>query len=79
MKGKYWDEVIEYADGIRTGKILANKYRIKAVERFFADLENPAYEMDPKAPDFCIGIIEGTICHQQGETIAGEPLRGKPF
>jgi len=79
VKGKYWDEVIEYADGIRTGKILANKYRIKAVERFFADLENPAYEMDPKAPDFCIGIIEGTICHQQGETIAGEPLRGKPF
>lgn len=79
MKPKYWDEVLQYAEGIRDGSIVANKERKQAVERFFRDLKNPDYEIDHKAPTFCIGIIEGTICHQQGETLDGEPLRGKPF
>ncbi len=79
MRTKYWDEVIAYANSIRDGTITANRERKQAVERFFRDLDNPEYEIDHKAPTFCIGIIEGTICHQQGETIEGEPLRGKPF
>lgn len=79
MKAKYWDTVLKYAEGIRDGTIKANKERKQAVERFFRDLGNPGYEIDHKGPSFCIGIIEGTICHQQGETLDGEPLRGKPF
>lgn len=35
--------------------------------------------MDSKAPEFCIRIIEKTICHQQGERLDGTPLRGTPF
>lgn len=35
--------------------------------------------MDHVAPDFCIDIIENTLCHQQGEALDGSPLRGKPF
>nr|DAW67158.1 MAG TPA: terminase large subunit [Caudoviricetes sp.] len=35
--------------------------------------------MDCKAAEFCIQIIEKTMCHQQGEKIDGTPLRGKPF
>ena len=35
--------------------------------------------MDAKAPEFCIQIIEKTICHQQGEKLDGTPLRGTPF
>ena len=35
--------------------------------------------MDYKAPEFCIQIIEKTICHQQGERLDGTPLRGEPF
>ena len=35
--------------------------------------------MDPKAPEFCIGIIENTLRHQQGEKLDGTPLRGSPF
>jgi len=49
------------------------------VDRFFSDLENPEYWMDSKAPEFCIRIIEKTICHQQGEKLDGTPLRGTPF
>lgn len=79
MKSKNLQEVMDYANGIRDGTILANAYRIKGIERFFKDLENPAYDFTTKDPEFCIKIIENTLCHQQGETIDGEPLRGKPF
>ena len=74
-----WKEVLSYAESIRSGKKVANLEQIQGAERFFRDLENPAYEIDHKAPEFVIGIIEGTICHQQGEMIDGTPLRGKPF
>ena len=74
-----WDEVLEYASSIRDGRKIANKESKQAVSRFFKDLDNPEYEIDHKAPEFCIGIIESTICHQQGEMIDGTPLRGKPF
>ena len=76
---RYWPEVLEYAESIRDGKKTACVELRQGVERFFRDLENPAYELDHKAPEFVIGIIEKTICHQQGETIDGTPLRGTPF
>jgi phage terminase large subunit-like protein len=46
------------------------------VERFFNDLERPEYEIDHRGPEFCIGIIERTLKHQQGERLDGTPLRG---
>lgn len=49
------------------------------MDRFFLDLDNPEYWMDSKVPEFCIRIIEKTICHQQGEKLDGTPLRGMPF
>ena len=79
MKNNAWTEVLEYANSIREGRKAACEYLRKGVDRFFRDLENPAYELDHKGPDFVIGIIEKTICHQQGERIDGTPLRGKPF
>ena len=79
INGKYWEDVLRYAEGIRSGKIIANEERVRAVERFFKDLENPDYYINPKGPDFCIQIIEKTICHQQGEKLDGTPLRGTPF
>lgn len=79
IKRKNWAVVMEYAEGIRDGKILANRDRKLAVDRFFRDLENPAYEMDSKGPEFVIGVIERTLCHQQGEALDGTPMRGKPF
>lgn len=79
VKGKNWPEVLEYAESIREGRKIACKELKQAVDRFFADLENPDYWMDAKAPEFCIQIIEKTICHQQGEKLDGTPLRGTPF
>jgi len=79
VDGKNWPEVIAYAEGIRDGTIVANLERKQAVERFFRDLNNPAYELKPKGPEFCIQIIESTLCHQQGEALDGTPMRGRPF
>lgn len=76
---KYWPRVLAYAESIRTGKKKACKELRQAIERFYRDLDNPAYEIDHKGPEFVIGIIEKTIAHQQGETIEGKPLRGEPF
>lgn len=77
--GRNWPVVLEYAESIRDGRKIACEELKQTVERFFRDLENPDYWMDYKAPEFCIGIIEKTMCHQQGERLDGEPLRGKPF
>lgn len=76
---KHWKEAMGYAEGVRDGTIVANKYQRKAVERFFKDLEDPRYEMKPDDADFCLNVIESTLCHQQGEAIDGTPMRGKPF
>ena len=78
-KAKNWPAVLEYAESIRDGRKIACDELKQAVDRFFRDLDNPEYEMDPKAPEFCIGIIEKTLCHQQGEKLDGTPLRGTPF
>ncbi len=76
---KNWPVVLEYANSIREGRKIACPELKQAVERFFRDVDNPAYEMDYIAPEFCIGIIERTFCHQQGEKLDGTPLRGTPF
>lgn len=78
-KAKNWPAVLEYAESIRDGRKVACEELKQAVERFFNDLENPEYWLDTKAPEFCIQIIEKTLCHQQGERLDGTPLRGEPF
>ena len=78
-QGKNWPVVLEYAESIRDGRKIACDELKQAVDRFFRDLENPDYWMDYKDPEFCIGIIEKTLCHQQGEKLDGTPLRGTPF
>lgn len=78
-KHKNWPVVLEYAESIRDGKKIACVELKQAVDRFFRDLENPDYWMDHKDPEFCIQIIEKTLCHQQGESLDGTPMRGKPF
>lgn len=78
-KYKNWDAVFTYANGIAEGTIVANEYRVKACKRFLKDIENEAYDFNPTDAEFLIGIIENTICHQQGEKRDGTPLRGTPF
>lgn len=78
-KGKNWPVVLEYAESIRSGRKIACEELRQAIDRFFIDLENADYWMDYKAPEFCIQIVEKTLCHQQGERLDGTPLRGTPF
>lgn len=78
-KAKNWDTVMKYAESIRDGKKIACEELKQAVNRFFNDLENPDYWMDYKDPEFCIQIVEKTLCNMQGEKIDGTPLRGKQF
>lgn len=78
-KAKNWETVIDYAESIRSGKKIACIELRQAVDRFFKDLDNPEYWIDYKSAEFCIQIIEKTICHQQGERLDGHPLRGEPF
>lgn len=78
-KNKNWPAVMEYAESIRCGRKIACVELRQAVQRFFDDLENPDYWMNKRDPEFCIQIIEKTLCHQQGEKIDGTPLRGTPF
>lgn len=78
-KAIYWQDALDYAESIRSGKKIACSYLKKSVNRFFRDIENPDYYVDHDDPTFCIGIIENTFCHQQGEKIDGTPLRNTPF
>ena len=78
-KAKHWQTVLDYAESVRSGKKVACVELCQAVDRFFRDLDNPDYTMSPVWPEFCIGIIEKTLCHQQGECLDGTPLRGTPF
>lgn len=79
VKFKNKSEVMRYVNGVLSGKIIACDEIKQACERFKSDLKNPAYRFDPTDAEFCIGIIEMTICHQQGERLDASPLRGEPF
>lgn len=78
-KAKNWKAVLKYAENIRDGKKIACPELKQAVNRFFSDMKNEQYWMDYKDPEFCIQIIEKTLCNMQGEKIDGTPLRGMPF
>jgi len=71
--------VMYYAKSIVSGCKVACEENILVCERFLRDLENPAYDFNPKDAEFVIKIIESTFCHQQGERLDGTPLRGAPF
>ena len=70
---KLFNEVKKYAEDIVNGKLVANRDRILAAQRFLNDLEDEKWEMRTKDADFVIKIIEGTFVHVKG------PKRGEPF
>lgn len=78
-KFKNYDTVLEYANSIVEGRKVANRETIQMCQRFLNDLDNPAYDLNPKDAEFVIGIIEKTFVHQKGEDMEGRPLRGTPF
>lgn len=79
LRGKYAKEVLAYARGVASGKIVAGEDRILGCRRFLDMLEGGEYDVRTKDADFVIGIIEMTFKHRQGENLNGESMRGKPF
>lgn len=79
MKYKNYDIVMEYAKSIVEGRKVACRETIQMCQRFLDDLNNPAYDFNPKNAEFVIQIIEKTFVHQKGEDMQGRPLRGRPF
>lgn len=79
IKGKYAKEVFAYAHGVADGTIIANDDRVLGCRRFLDMVQDGEYDVRTKDADFVIGIIEATFKHRQGEDLAGNPMRGKPF
>lgn len=77
--GKYAREVLDYANGIVEGRIIANKDRVLGCKRFLRMIQDPRYEVRTKDADFVIGIIQTTYKHRQGQDLQARPLRGKAF
>ncbi|MCH4169324.1 MAG: terminase large subunit [Streptococcaceae bacterium] len=75
----YFKEVKKYADDIVKGKVLVNIERVQAAQRFLDDLKSKKWDFKQEQFDFVIGLIEGTIKHQQGQNLKGEDLKGKPL
>lgn len=74
-----FNTVMQYTRNTVYGCKVACEENIQACERFLSDLENSAYDFNPKDAEFVIKIIENTFCHMQGERLDGSPLRGEPF
>lgn len=69
----------EYARHVLTHREEHCEENILAAERFFRDLENPAFEMDVDMVDFVIHFIENVIVHQQGDDMFAVSIRNKPL
>lgn len=79
IKGKYAQEVMQYARDVVDGKIIAGEDRVLGCKRFLRMVSSGEYDVRTKDADFVIGVIERTFRHRQGQTLDGTPLRGKPF
>lgn len=66
-----------YIEGVLDGSLIVNSETKLVVERFLKMREK--YEYRPKPYEDIVQLIETTLTHRQGETLAGEPLEGKPL
>lgn len=73
------DKAKEYAQHVLTHQEEHCEENILAAERFFRDLENPAFEMDEDMVDFVIHFIENVVVHQQGDDMFAVSIRNKPL
>ena len=74
----HFARVLSWARRCAEDESLCRTWRLSC-RRFLRDLEDPRWDFRPALPEFCIQMIEGTFCHQQGEALDGTPLRGRPF
>lgn len=75
----HFDTAVTYARRIAGGKVLANKDRFFACQRFLDDLKRRDLDFRQDQFDFVIGLIEGTVHHVRGEDAKGRSLKGTPM
>lgn len=80
MKLRNHKEIMDkYVADILSGKKKVNDYQLKGVKRYRELLEDKRYYFDADDAEFAMAIIETMFFHEQGQTIDGEDLKGKPF
>lgn len=79
LSGEHGDVVRSWCEGVLNGSVPACPEMVQAVERFARDLDRTEYDFRQSEADFVINLIEGTLCHAQGENLDGTPLKGTPF
>lgn len=67
---------LKYAESIVSGKKVACQENRQAAQRFLNDLKRDDLDFRQDQFDLVIDLIEGTIAHQQGESLEGIPLKG---
>lgn len=75
----YFAEAVEYAQEIAEGKVIANRARKLACQRFLNDLQRDDLDFKDGQFDLAIKLIEGTIHHVRGEDRAGVSYKGRPM
>ncbi|MFS0591722.1 terminase large subunit [Cytobacillus horneckiae] len=70
---------LNYAESIVNGDKVACVENKLAAKRFLNDLKRDDLDFRQDQFDLVIGLIEGTVAHQQGEDLKGNPLKGKPL
>lgn len=79
IEGKYAVEVLDYAESIVEGRKIACRELQQSCARFIRDISSGKYDINCTEADFVIDKIESQFVHRKGETLSGEPLRGKPL
>lgn len=80
MKAKHYAErAIEYAQKVKSGKIILGADAVNACKRFLKDLKRKNLEFRTQQPDAAVSLMEGMFVHRKGEALDGTPLLGKPF
>lgn len=79
VNSKHFEVAYEYALSIVEGRKIACEENRFAAQRFLNDLERDDLDFRQEQFDFIIGLIEGTVAHQQGEDLEGTPLKGTPL
>lgn len=79
MAAGYEREVLGYVDDVIAGRRAACVELRQACRRFRADMASGRWRYDTSEADYVIEKIETQFVHRKGETLAGEPLRGKPL
>lgn len=79
LNSPHYKTAVSYAENIVKGKIIANKDRILACQRFLNDLRRTDIDFRQEQFDFVIDLIEGTVHHIQGEDQLGNSYKGRPL